>query len=317
MTRTDARSGPALRVGLCSRTGGYFWAMSNTTLIIVIVVAIVVVAAIAVFGYRWPSRSGPRVCVSNTDLSTTAPSTKPIANARRSRSCETAPSGTSKLELRSLDSSEREDFERRWSEVQGQFVDDPSNAVRNADLLVVEVMAARGYPVENFDQRADDLSVSHPEVTQRYREARRIAQANKDGNADTEDLRQAVTSYRSLVLALLADDGDRSRAQRHRQRSRKQPDDGTGDQSMSTDATTTGGMSGTPQKRGDAGSAAERLGGPIEDEQSLGHRQKGETSDDRPPTDSRWRARAGPDTTRRAETMMIVKPITAPVNARH
>jgi hypothetical protein len=53
--------------------------------------------------------------------------------------------------------------------------------------------------------------VSHPEVTQRYREARRIAQANKDGNADTEDLRQAVTSYRSLVLALLADDGDHSR----------------------------------------------------------------------------------------------------------
>jgi len=115
-----------------------------------------------------------------------------------------------KLELRSLDSSEREDFERRWSEVQGQFVDDPSNAVRNADLLVVEVMGARGYPVEDFDQRADDLSVSHPEVTQRYREARRIAQANKDGNADTEDLRQAVTSYRSLVMALLDDDGDRS-----------------------------------------------------------------------------------------------------------
>jgi len=83
--------------------------------------------------------------------------------------------------------------------------------VRNADLLVVEVMSARGYPVDDFDQRADDLSVSHPEVTQRYREARRIAQANADGTVDTEDLRQAVTSYRSLVLALLADDGDRSR----------------------------------------------------------------------------------------------------------
>jgi hypothetical protein len=75
----------------------------------------------------------------------------------------------------------------------------------------VPFLAARRYPAEDFDQRADDLSVSHPEITQRYREARRIAQANKDGNADTEDLRQAVTSYRSLVLALLADDGDRSR----------------------------------------------------------------------------------------------------------
>ena len=115
------------------------------------------------------------------------------------------------LELRDLDSSEREDFERRWSDVQGRFVDDPSTAVHDADLLVLEVMSARGYPVEDFDQRADDLSVSHPEVTQRYREARRIAQANTDGEASTEDLRQAVTSYRSLVLALLADDGERSR----------------------------------------------------------------------------------------------------------
>ena len=90
-------------------------------------------------------------------------------------------------------------------------MDDPNTAVRNADQLVVEVMSARGYPVDDFDQRADDLSVSHPEVTQRYREARRIAQANNDGTVDTEDLRQAVTSYRSLVLALLAEDADRSR----------------------------------------------------------------------------------------------------------
>jgi dephospho-CoA kinase len=73
------------------------------------------------------------------------------------------------------------------------------------------VMSARGYPVEDFDQRANDLSVRYPEGTQRYREARRIAQANEDGTVDTEDLRQAVTSYRSLVLALLADDEDRTR----------------------------------------------------------------------------------------------------------
>jgi hypothetical protein len=112
------------------------------------------------------------------------------------------------LELRSLDTAEREDFERRWSDVQGQFVDDPSSAVRNADRLVVDVMSARGYPVDDFDQRADDLSVSHAQVTQGYREARRIAQANEQGRVDTEDLRQAVTSYRSLIQALLAGDGE-------------------------------------------------------------------------------------------------------------
>ena len=185
--------------------------MSNITLIIVIVVAVAVIVAIVIVGYQMARKRrtaqlreqyGPEYdrAVDQADSQNEAES-ELRSRAKRHE----------KLELRSLDLSEREDFERRWSDVQGQFVDDPNTAVRNADLLVVEVMSARGYPVDDFDQRADDLSVSHPEVTQRYREARRIAQANEDGTVDTEDLRQAVTSYRSLVLALLAEDADRSR----------------------------------------------------------------------------------------------------------
>jgi FtsZ-interacting cell division protein ZipA len=185
--------------------------MSNITLIIVIVIAIVVVVAIAVVGYQMARKRrtaqlreqyGPEY-------------DRSVDQAENQREAESELRDRAKrhekLELRSLDSSERDDFEQRWSDVQGQFVDDPSNAVRNADLLVVDVMSARGYPVEDFDQRADDLSVRHAEVTQQYREARRIAQANEDGNVDTEDLRQAVTSYRALVMTLLEDDGDRSR----------------------------------------------------------------------------------------------------------
>jgi FtsZ-interacting cell division protein ZipA len=185
--------------------------MSNTTLIIVIVIAIVVVAAIAIVGYQAARRK--RTARLREQYGPEYDRALDQADSQRDAESELRDRSKrhEKLELRSLDSSERDDFEHRWSDVQGQFVDDPSNAVRNADRLVVDVMAARGYPVDDFDQRADDLSVSHPEVTQRYREARRIAQANEDGNADTEQLRQAVTSYRSLVLALLADDGDRGR----------------------------------------------------------------------------------------------------------
>ena len=185
--------------------------MSSTTLIIVIVV-IVLVAAIAVVGYRVAQQK--RSARLREQYGPEYDRALDQADSQRDAEAELRERSKrhEKLELRGLDSSEREDFQRRWSKVQGQFVDDPSNAVRNADLLVVEVMAARGYPVEDFDQRAEDLSVSHPEVTQRYREARGIAQANKDGNADTEDLRQAVTSYRSLVVALLADDGDGGRS---------------------------------------------------------------------------------------------------------
>ena len=180
--------------------------MSNAALIIVIIVAVIVVAAIAVAGLqiarkkqteRLRAQYGPEYdrVVKRSDNPREAESELREREKRHK-----------KLNLRDLDRKQKDDFERRWTELQGEFVDDPSGAVRGADRLVVEVMSARGYPVDDFDQRADDLSVSHPEVTQHYREARKIAKSNEDGSADTEDLRKAVTSYRSLVKALLTDE---------------------------------------------------------------------------------------------------------------
>jgi hypothetical protein len=185
--------------------------MSNITLIIVVVIAVVVIVTIVIVGYQIMARQR-RTRQLREQYGPEYDRAVDLADSQREAESELR--GRSKrheqLELRSLDSSERENFERCWSDIQGQFVDDPSTAVRNADLLVVEVMSARGYPVEDFDQRANDLSVRYPEGTQRYRDARRIAQANEYGTVDTEDLRQAVTSYRSLVLALLTDDEDRT-----------------------------------------------------------------------------------------------------------
>ena len=181
------------------------------TLIIVTVVAVVVIVAIVIVGYQMARQR--RTAQLREQYGPEYNRAVDLADSRLKAESELR--GRSKrheqLQLRSLDSSERETFERYWSDIQGEFVDDPSAAVRNADLLVVEVMSARGYPVEDFDQRANDLSVRYPEGTQRYREARRVAQADEEGTVDTEDLRQAVTSYRSLVLALLADDEDRTR----------------------------------------------------------------------------------------------------------
>ena len=109
------------------------------------------------------------------------------------------------LELRTLDSTQLTDFQQRWTDMQRGFVDDPAHAVQGADQLVVDVMSARGYPTDDLDQRADDLSVDHPHIAQHYRDARRIAKADKRGNASTEDLRQAVTAYRALLEELLSD----------------------------------------------------------------------------------------------------------------
>ena len=55
------------------------------------------------------------------------------------------------------------------------FVDNPETAVGVADRLVTEVMRQRGYPVDDFDQRAADISVDHPQIVDNYRAAHGIA----------------------------------------------------------------------------------------------------------------------------------------------
>ena len=87
--------------------------------------------------------------------------------------------------------------------MQARFVDDPSGATDEADQLVGEVMATRGYPVGDFEQRAADVSVHHPRVVEHYRAAHEIALSNSRGNADTEALRQALVHFRALFEDLL------------------------------------------------------------------------------------------------------------------
>ena len=66
-------------------------------------------------------------------------------------------------------------------------------------------MKDRGYPTDDFEQRAADISVEHPDLVERYRTAHGIAQSNERGQASTEDLRQSVRHYRALFEELLGD----------------------------------------------------------------------------------------------------------------
>ncbi len=86
-------------------------------------------------------------------------------------------------------------------------MDDPNGAVAAADRLVAQVMAARGYPLDDFETRAADLSVDHPRVVENYRIARAVAIRRDRGEAGTEELRQAVVNYRTLFEDLLEVDG--------------------------------------------------------------------------------------------------------------
>ena len=105
--------------------------------------------------------------------------------------------------LRDLTPADRVRFSNLWEQVQAHFVDAPSGAVVEADRLLGDVMAARGYPVADFEQRAADISVDHPQVTQNYRSAHAIALSHASGQASTEDLRRAMIHYRALFEDLV------------------------------------------------------------------------------------------------------------------
>jgi hypothetical protein len=112
------------------------------------------------------------------------------------------------LELRPLSQDARDRYLQQWQATQGRFVDDPKGAVSEADDLVQRVMRDRGYPVDDFEQRAADISVAHPELVEKYRTANGIARASERGEASTEDLRHSVRHYRALFVELLEVDGD-------------------------------------------------------------------------------------------------------------
>lgn len=107
------------------------------------------------------------------------------------------------FELRALSADERDRYLASWKESQGHFVDDPAGAISQADVLVQEVMRARGYPMADFEQRAADISVDHPHVLEEYRAAHNIAERHATAGVETEDLRQAMVHYRALFDDLL------------------------------------------------------------------------------------------------------------------
>jgi len=106
------------------------------------------------------------------------------------------------LDLRPLSHGAKVRYTEQWERVQAQFVDGPQAAVAAADSLIRDVMRDRGYPVEDFEQRAADVSVDHPLVVENYREGHRLAESSADGKGSTEGLRQAMRHYRMLFMEL-------------------------------------------------------------------------------------------------------------------
>jgi low affinity Fe/Cu permease len=182
--------------------------MDNTTLLLVV---IAVVAVAAVLGWYFiqnrrrralRERFGPEY--ERTVHSVGDPAKAEAVLDERVKRVE-------RFDIKPLGPADRNRFADEWKRVQARFVDEPRQAVTDGDRLITEVMRTRGYPVERFEQRAADLSVHHPAVVEHYRAGRTLVVRHEQGNASTEDLRQAMVHFRALFFELVEGDAERNR----------------------------------------------------------------------------------------------------------
>ena len=167
----------------------------------VVIVAVLIVAAISASRRkrtkRLKERFGPEYERTVFEAGEQKTAEKELAARERKRD---------KLEILPLTPKALENYANRWQLVQTAFVDNPSSAVGDADRLVTEVMRERGYPVDNFDQQAADISVDHPNVVEHYRAAHILHLAQEQGDIGTEAQREAFVHYRALFEKLLETD---------------------------------------------------------------------------------------------------------------
>jgi hypothetical protein len=183
----------------------------------VLVVAAIVAAVAAVAWYAWDRRRRKRL---REGFGPEYERTVSEYGDRRKaeRDLERRQERIEKLDLRPLSEQERRHFTESWGSTQARFVDEPTEAIREADHLITEAMRARGYPMSDWEQRADDLSVEHPQVVEHYRSSHEVAVMAERGEATTEQLRQAMQHYRA-VFSEVVDPESRSEAE-HREESR-------------------------------------------------------------------------------------------------
>ncbi|HEX6312432.1 MAG TPA: hypothetical protein VF152_12525 [Acidimicrobiia bacterium] len=108
------------------------------------------------------------------------------------------------IDIRPLSDGARERYVHDWEAVQSHFVDRPEAAIESADSLIRQVMREEGYPVDDFEEQAELVSVDHPHVVENYRAAHDTYVRHTREKASTEELRQALVSYRTLFDELVS-----------------------------------------------------------------------------------------------------------------
>jgi hypothetical protein len=175
--------------------------MSGGTTVVIIVIAVLVIAIIAGFAIaqrrmRLQRKFGPEY-----DRIATEQQSKMRADSELSERERRVRA----LDIRPLSDESQRRYLGEWVALQERFVDSPQEAVAEAYALVTTVMQEQGYPAEDYDQVAADLSVQHPQALPHFRAAHEISVIAAGGRVDTESLRQAVINYRDLFADLLGE----------------------------------------------------------------------------------------------------------------
>jgi hypothetical protein len=176
-----------------------FTGNTTSTLIIIVILIVIALAVLAVLrrqqrSKRLQERFGPeydRVIDEVGDQS------------RAEKELEERVAHVKTLNIRPLTADEVNRYGLEWQDIQRQFVDEPLTALQKADLLIQEVMKVKGYPVDDFEQRASDISVDYPELVTDYRGMHRIAVKEVKDKPTTEDIRQAMIHGRALFENLI------------------------------------------------------------------------------------------------------------------
>ena len=172
---------------------------SNTVIAVILLIAFVIAVAAWVIVQRRRSQRLKRRFGPEYDLT--------VAEFRNQGKAEAEllkrEQRVARLKIVPLTPADAARFSQAWSTLQGRFIDSPKGVVVEADHLVRDLMAKRGYPMGDFERMAADISVDHPRVVSTYRSAQAIAARDAHGKADTEELRKAVIYYRTLFDELL------------------------------------------------------------------------------------------------------------------
>jgi hypothetical protein len=179
--------------------------MSSTTTVIVVVLVVLALVAVGLLAAavaresrsrRLRSRFGPEYDRTVDETGSRAEAESRLEERVHERE---------ELSIRDLDPAERERYAQAWKSVQSRFVDDPLGAVHDADQLCASLVAARGYPTEDFERQAAIVSVDHAVVVPSYRRAHEVTLTAERTPAATDELRESMVRFRSLFDRLLGE----------------------------------------------------------------------------------------------------------------